>query len=852
MLRSLVFALLAVAAIFLIVAFASDLFAERGLQVTHWGNGSVRTRSEALRYPDGRFVLDGHYQAFHESGSPQLEGQYRQGKPHGIWSEWDAQGLLRKKGTYRDGLTDGRWEYWNPGGDPEHETLNWRRGRVMENGEAVSPPPSGPPRYFAWGAHILGYLSMLLLFVGPLPLALWITRNRHSVVDSGSVGDSSEAGGSAENWLVALSAWCLLQLGVALLLASSGMLHAGPLFGFELLLLVSGLMLFRRRWVDLRAFAPRLDDPAAAALALAFLALGLAALEKGLAVPMTDWDGLAYHLPLMAEWIQNGSLVSVPELGQTGRYPSHWELMSLLGYFAFAEDLLFTLPNMIAWLMLGLSVITLARRAGARSTDAAASALLLLSLPVVLMQTEEIKADLPTAAAFGAVLVMGGLFSDSRRGVRPALFVLSLGWLCGLKASGPVYATLALCVVVVWHLAVSRRIAPRSGAGGRRGSSAIRIGVAVVVALALAGFWYLRNFLELGNPLGEVQLQVIGKELFAGELTRAQLQQTTFWSVWRPGDVADWRALLAAAREWMGWIMIPLVGSYLAALVGGWGSRRARWVTGLLLGLVVVCGGLYAITPFSGDNGSNNWRLTSWVGQTWRYALPKFLAAAVLASLGWRVLRIPRGVPVALAVFASAWAAALYVAAPRASLVVAVVAAMAIVTLLSPLRGWLLSRIPLLRVTAPVRVVVLGSLILLAFAGDVFWLHELREHRERKRHELYSLPYSYAVDTSNDAPVGFAMTQLRYPFYGRDLLQPVIDVSCRGCARSSWTRELRERGIKVLALGPAPVVRSFSRPEADLRPWVEAEGASFRAMENVGSGAGEGIVLYEVRTKRLR
>jgi hypothetical protein len=318
---------------------------------------------------------------------------------------------------------------------------------------------------------------------------------------------------------------------------------------------------------------------------------------------------------------------------------------------------------------------------------------------------------------------------------------------------------------------------------------------------------------------------------------------------------------------------------YLAALFTGWGSRRARWTTALLLVLVAVCGSLYTITPFSGDNGSHGWRLTDWVGQTWRYALPKFLVATVLASLGWRALRIPRGVLVALAVFAAAWAAALYAAPSRDSLVVAVVSGVVLAALFSPLGRAGLDRLRSIvgagsapdpaktngvagakgvaggaepqRISRPrlsamqLRFAVV-VLVLFALVADASWLENLREQRERGRLELYDLPYLYAVDAANDAPVGFAMTQLRYPFYGRDLRQPVMDVSCRGCARSAWLRTILESGMSVLALGPAPVQRSFAPPEADLRPWVEAEGAPFQALERVGSGAGEGIVLYEV------
>jgi len=48
-------------------------------------------------------------------------------------------GRIRNQDSYRDGQPDGRWEYWNPGADPDYEVLEWNRGRVMVDGEPVSP-----------------------------------------------------------------------------------------------------------------------------------------------------------------------------------------------------------------------------------------------------------------------------------------------------------------------------------------------------------------------------------------------------------------------------------------------------------------------------------------------------------------------------------------------------------------------------------------------------------------------------------------------------------------------------------------------------------------------------------------
>jgi len=855
-------AIAAVAAAFLVVAWGNDLRARSGRQVETWPSGKLRSEAEALRYPDGRVEREGPYTEYHESGAVHLRGQYHHGLPEGRWREYDEKGVLRKEGSYHKGKQDGLWHYTNPGADPEHEELLWDHGRVVESdGRRVEVGSGQPPVDLPWISHLLGTLYALLWITAPLPLLLALERRE--------TGPPSAGGWTLPVVSLAVG-WMSVQLMVGLVLALLHALARAPFLAVEAGLLVAGLALWLRQGCPLPSVPSSWRrDPAQTALLTAAVILALAVAVKTLLTPMSDWDGLAYHLPLVAEWVQHHRLVDVPALGQTARYPSSWEVISLGGFFPFAEDLLVTLPAVGAWILLGVSVHGLARRLGASGTAAAAVALILLSVPVVLLQTEELKADLPAAAFFLSALLLGGFLSPTRSGVRWTSFLFALALLCGVKASGPAYALLVVAAVAWWRWSRTRtdartdaRATEAPGPGGPDEEEAetapsaaateanrpsgvpgkLGLAVTLLAALLLASFWYLRNLLELGNPLGHVELSILGHRLLAGGISRAQLIHTTLFALLRPFDGADLRALWTASRQWLGAGFALLALSAAVALASAWLRRERRGIATALFLMLMVLFVLYGITPFSGDNGSHGWRITPWVGQAFRYGLSGMALLAVVAAWGWRRLRLSPPMTAAVAVGLTAWSAALRVAPPRLLLVVVVVlGAFAVLIWVARAGEGNAAGHGSRRRTA----VFLTTVLSLALV--VGGLHALRAGREQRRRLLYDLPYLRTLTAPPQEVVGVAMTQLRYPFYGRNWQRRVVDVSSHDGFESSWLRRLDGEGVDVVAIGPHAVHRTFAPPEADLHRWLDDSDGPFVRLPGVGNKAAGNIVFYRYR-----
>ena len=74
-------------------------------------------------------------------------------------------------------------------------------------------------------------------------------------------------------------------------------------------------------------------------------------------LPTDDYDSLAYQLPRAVEWYQQGTFLTRPaQWGEwINSYPYGWNTMFFLLVAPVGHDQLALLPNLAAWVMLGLA-----------------------------------------------------------------------------------------------------------------------------------------------------------------------------------------------------------------------------------------------------------------------------------------------------------------------------------------------------------------------------------------------------------------------------------------------------------------------------------------------------------------
>jgi hypothetical protein len=212
-----------------------------------------------------------------------------------------------------------------------------------------------------------------------------------------------------------LLAWAGIVL-TAFVLGTAGLLRADLWLVVISALSVSILGLLQRRFRRQTA-SPSTEDglnkpPPALADLLWLLVWGLVAafwighvVWNGLLTFPADWDTLAYHLPLVDQWLQARSLYA-PDCVHWGN-PGNNELLTLWLVAPFSGDFLFAVTNLPAAVLLACAAFDLTCLLGLSRAFAHLSALAIVSNYVVLRQLVNVENDVTTAALFLTCLSYG-------------------------------------------------------------------------------------------------------------------------------------------------------------------------------------------------------------------------------------------------------------------------------------------------------------------------------------------------------------------------------------------------------------------------------------------------------------
>ncbi|MDX6677760.1 MAG: hypothetical protein QOE31_1812 [Solirubrobacteraceae bacterium] len=442
-----------------------------------------------------------------------------------------------------------------------------------------------------------------------------------------------------DSWLdAAVSAGVVAAAGVSVVLlaaGSAGLLKPAPVIALELLWAAgAALLAVRTGTLPARPSMPRLAIAAlrghpweAAIVALATLALGWQLLVAVVLDPFA-YDALTYHLTTVATWLQAGNLDPTPLSLCCARYPGGAELLFAWPVLFLGSDQLVDTVQ-IAFAVLGaLAVAGIARSAGLGRAPAAAAGGLFAVTPVVLAQAPTNYADVIVAA--GVLAALHALVRYAATGATARLVVAGLasGLVLGTKGTGILWAAV-LAIAALALVVVRARRSPAAGLA--RAATAFLAG-----CLALGAFWYLRNWIDTGNPLHPFRVEVAGVRVFEGPLRVADVLTVSdgpprSWPVeivrswasdlrfWQQGAY-DYQQRQGGLGPLWPWLGVPL----LPALAIGLVRRRSP-----VLLVLALAGLVLALQPY-------RWwsRFTIVLAATGALAI---VAAATWAPRRWRV-----------------------------------------------------------------------------------------------------------------------------------------------------------------------------------------------------------------------
>jgi hypothetical protein len=674
--------------------------------------------------------------------------------------------------------------------------------------------------------HLWQIVGLALLIAGPVPVILTMARYWTALP-------------LAERLAAYLVAWSAIQIVVGQVLGHLGVLRLETVLGIYAGAALAVALLARRGYVRLSTVrwpsALLSLDKWTMILTAMLVAVAIVLVGKLLIYPTTDYDSLNYHLPVMARWYNTQSLVMekwhreqffyFPEY-----YPYGWEILGTLFILPLREDFAVMLPNVLAWVLLGLSVWSILMRLRLSMAYVLAGTALVLTAPVVTNLMFTVHVDLALGAFFLAALALLLAYHETRRIAAGVTAVAALALATGIKTTGLMYAVMLLfasAVVLEWPWAQWIR---------SRRSIAKLAGIALALgfgAVVIGGGWYLRNWLETGNPLYPIRIALGNLTVFPGLVTSADIARTTLAVMFDVQRADHWNALFSALNSELSWpglllLVLGAAGVIVTLLRYRSVARfREKLLIILLSGLTLL---LYMHLPFTGDNGSRGWQITPWIGTQMRFAVAFLGMWTIMATCGAETLRIPSKLMVLFSITACGWA--LYQISGQWLLIGAILAGVGLLLLnrrREMAQQW---QRPLIR----------RSLLVLVGTGVIFGSFALRLEHDEQRRAIYGNTQDWLDEHLTDRDrLGYVLSPSKYLLYGRHLDRKNEFVPLAAAqTQADWLALLRARGITHFAIGPLQT-DWLNYPQVK---WLEDQRFFDRVL---GSDAAHEIVIYRLK-----
>jgi hypothetical protein len=327
-------------------------------------------------------------------------------------------------------------------------------------------------------------------------------------------------------------------------------------------------------------------------------------------MPSYGYDAVWYHLTAVASWIDAGHIVVTPLEPIANVFPMNGELSFLWVGVLTKGDLLIDLPQLGFALLGALAVVAIARVAGVSRPGAVVAGCLYFLTPIVLAQATTNYVDLVLPGLFLAgfaflyryttTLAAAPAADPRHERVLLLLAGIGIGLAAGAKTSGLVYAAVAFVLLGVNVFVAVRHQRLR----GRAALGALTL--FVVPVIALGSFWYVRSWVEYGNPVEPATVKIGGRTIFTG-LPRYD-NGADGLDAQMPQQIADEPAPLQPLASWvneptsydyqqriggLGWQWLLLELPALLLLLGYSVWKRRGLLTNLLVPFVVI----FVFTP---------------------------------------------------------------------------------------------------------------------------------------------------------------------------------------------------------------------------------------------------------------
>lgn len=544
-----------------------------------------------------------------------------------------------------------------------------------------------------------------------------------------------------------------------------------------------------------------------------------------------EYDTIAYHMPIIVEWIQSGSLWEVFYAvwgGPLGYYPSHHELLLTWFMLPFGSDGLVSLFNFAVVAVLIVVMYKILREMGVKEFLAWMASALVMVMPIFLRQVGTGQVDM--LMALGILMAWYYFLRTYKRGdgqlFIPMCLVLALT--LGTKYLAIIYLIPLLLVFLIF---------------ARNWKQASRWWFLwfLVILGSIGSMWYWRNLILTGNPLFPADVSFGSFTLFEGYkgLTE-RIQELSLWyRVTESGEWAEWLAAMVKETGWHLYLVLVayvlLVVEMMSKLLTGTLKRGEGKVYTLMLFFLPTYWYLYFIAPYTASMMEHNvryampWLMLAMIMVVYVVhklgAARKFFVMALMGVIWWQFLKLLTSTRSGVQPFLEFG----YVQDYPGLFVFLLGLLLLGFLLFECWRKRSLWRYPL---------------VLLFLGMSVVFLGQADEVRSEIRAETWQHKYDFSImkiyewldeNAPADATVANSLNPLYYPLYGEKLSRKVRYVNINSCTDCDYYG-YHQRGMTV-------------RDQADYGAWkknLELFGADYIVLGYSIKNGLEGVRPYEL------
>jgi hypothetical protein len=330
----------------------------------------------------------------------------------------------------------------------------------------------------------------------------------------------------------------------------------------------------------------------------------------------TDPDDVTYHLPNAAYWARVHEIWHLPPAlpgSYTNSYPSDGELLASWAIQPFHDAQLATWPTLIFAGLILAACAYLAERLGGTARMGLLGGAVVLLTP--LSWQTQVHSAFSDWAATGGLLTALAFLLRAREEWQVKWPVLA-GTALGLGLGSKDTIVLPGALIVVFALITLPRPRWRS------------VALMVPGVAALSGVWYVRNWVDTGNPAYPEPVRIGGHVLFAGGVSPLNAFTTTL-----VGDVLSRQRSLLSEWLHLARVLVGLPAATCLGAVVAVAAFRTRPLLALTAGLSLAFFLAYAATPTTGAD------LVFLMSSAVRYCCPALFTAAVCSCVSSRWMR---------------------------------------------------------------------------------------------------------------------------------------------------------------------------------------------------------------------